>query len=60
MYAKVQEIITKEYNFRDAHKNAILQNEEFLSKFITLHIEFSNGLHPKVKNRRAYILACLG
>ena len=60
VYAKVQEIIAKDYNFRDAHKNTILQNEEFLSKFITLHIEFSNGLHPKVKNRSAYILACLG
>jgi hypothetical protein len=31
-----------------------------VDKFVTLHIEFENGMYPKVKNKTAYILACLG
>jgi plasmid replication initiation protein len=55
----VQSIIEKNYNFRENHKYLILEHKEFLDKFITLHIEFENGLHSKVKNKTAYILACL-
>jgi hypothetical protein len=60
VYAKIEEILIKEYNFRENHRNEILQRKELRDMFITLHIEFENDLHPKVKNRTAYILTCLG
>lgn len=56
---QVQTIIEKQYNFRTNHKNLILGEETLFDKFITLHIEFENGLHPNVKNKTAYILTCL-
>ena len=56
---QVQTIIDKQYNFRANHKNLILGEEILLDKFITLHIEFENGLHSNVKNKTAYILTCL-
>ena len=58
--SNVQLIMEKQYNFRSNHKNLILENKTFIDKFITLHIEFENGLHSKVKNRTAYILISLG
>jgi hypothetical protein len=57
--SQVESIIDKQYNFRLNHKNLILGDESLLDKFITLHIEFENGLHSNVKNKTAYILACL-
>lgn len=60
VHSKIEEIITKSYNFRENHKNQILENKELRDKFITFHIEFENGIHPKVKNKTAYILASLG
>lgn len=56
---KVQTIIEKQYNFRINHKNLILGDKILLDKFVTLHIEFENGLHSNVKNKTAYILTCL-
>jgi Initiator Replication protein len=56
---QVEAIIDKLYNFRLNHKKLILGDESLLDKFITLHIEFENGLHSNVKNKTAYILACL-
>lgn len=60
VYDKIEGILTKEYNFRATHRDQILANKEFRDKFITFHIEFENGLHSKVKNKTAYILASLG
>ena len=37
----------------------ILMDGELLTRFVTLDIELNNGVHPKVKNRTAWILACL-
>ena len=56
---QVQTIIEKQYNFRVNHKNLILGDKILLDKFVTLHIEFENGLHSNVKNKTAYILTCL-
>jgi plasmid replication initiation protein len=56
---KLEEIIITHYNFRENHRNIILTDRDKINKFATLHIEFENGLHPKVKNKTAYILACL-
>jgi plasmid replication initiation protein len=56
---KLEEILATKYNFRENHRNIILNDKEKLNKFATLHIEFENNLHPKVKNKTAYILACL-
>ena len=58
--SNIQLIMEKQYNFRDNHKNLILENKTLIDKFVTLHIEFENGLHSKVKNRTAYILISLG
>ncbi len=55
----IETIIDKQYNFRANHKNLILSDESLLDKFVTLHIEFENGLHSNVKNKTAYILACM-
>ena len=57
--SQVETIIDKQYNFRANHKNLILGDDSLLDKFITLHIEFENGLHSNVKNKTAYILACM-
>ena len=56
---KLEDIIVTHYNFRENHRNIILGDKEKINKFATLHIEFENGLHAKVKNKTAYILACL-
>jgi hypothetical protein len=56
---QVEIIIEKQYHFRDNHKKMILEDKNNLDKFITLHIEFENGLHSNVKNKTAYILTCL-
>ena len=37
----------------------ILMDGELLTRFVTLDIELNSGVHPKVKNRTAWILACL-
>ncbi len=60
VYEKVEEIIDKFYHFRKTHKELILSDKNLINQFVTLHIEFENGLYPKVKNKTAYILACLG
>lgn len=60
VYHKIEDILIKEYNFREMHRNQILATKVFRDKFITFHIEFENGLHSKVKNKTAYILASLG
>lgn len=60
VYLKVEEILDKNYTFREEHKRKILESQNLLSTFITLHIEFENGIYPKVKNKSAYILTCLG
>jgi plasmid replication initiation protein len=57
--AKLEEILIKNYNFRENHRNIILSDKEKMNRFATLHIEFENNLHPKVKNKTAYMLACL-
>lgn len=56
---QVEIIIDKQYHFRANHKKMILEDKDILDKFITLHIEFENGLHSNVKNKTAYILTCL-
>lgn len=56
---QVEIIIEKQYHFRANHKKMILEDNDILDKFITLHIEFENGLHSNVKNKTAYILTCL-
>lgn len=55
----LEEIINKNYNFTPKHRKMIIENESLFNQFATLHIEFDNGIHPKVKNKTAYILACL-
>jgi hypothetical protein len=57
--SQVETIIDTQYNFRANHKKVIMEDNEMLDKFITLHIEFENGLHSNVKNKTAYILTCL-
>ncbi len=37
-----------------------MTDKDLNNKFVTLHIEFENGVYRKVKNRSAYVLACLG
>lgn len=59
MYKKVEEIIDTKYNFKLNHREKILSSSVLIDKFISLHIEFENGLHANVKNQSAYILACL-
>ncbi len=59
VYTKLEGIIDKEYNFRTNHKALILNDKTLRDRFVTLHIEFENGLHNEVKNKTAYILACL-
>ena len=59
MYEKVEEMIDTKYNIKPAHKEKILEDSLLIDKFISLHIEFENGLHANVKNQTAYILACL-
>ena len=56
---KLEEIIDKFYHFRANHKVLILNDRVLRDRFATLHIEFENGLHTKVKNKTAYVLACL-
>ncbi|WP_026993773.1 replication initiation protein [Flectobacillus major] len=56
----VRAVMDMKYNFRSNHQALILENKSLLDKFVTLHIEFEHGLHPKVKNRTAYILTSLG
>lgn len=56
---KLEDIIVSHYNFRENHRKIILGDKEKINKFATLHIEFESGLHTKVKNKTAYILACL-
>ena len=57
--SKLEDVIVTHYNFRENHRKIILGDKEKINKFATLHIEFENGLHSKVKNKTAYILACL-
>ncbi len=57
--SKLEEILLKQYNFRENHRNIMLNDKDKINKFATLHVEFENNLHAKVKNRTAYILACL-
>jgi plasmid replication initiation protein len=57
--SKLEEILSVNYSFRENHKNIILNDQDLINKFITLHIEFENGLYPKVRNKTAYILTCL-
>ena len=59
VYEKLEEIIDKSYHFRANHKTHILDDKILRDRFVTLHIEFENGLHSNVKNKSAYILACL-
>lgn len=59
VYAKLEEIIDQQYLIKKETKQIILSNATLIDKFVTIHIEFENGLHPKVKNKTAYILACL-
>lgn len=56
----VQTILDTKYNFKANHRNLILENREYFNKFVTIHIEFENGVHPHVKNRTAYLLATMG
>jgi hypothetical protein len=58
--SKIAEILVKNYNFKKNIMDEILRNPTLNNRFITLHIEFENGLYPKVKNKSAYILTCLG
>ena len=60
VFEHVHEILLKNYNLKDKLRTEILTRKDLLDKFATLHIEFENGLYPKVKNRTAYILTCLG
>ena len=60
VFNKVEDIITRNYNFKENHKQMILSDKTLRDQFVTLNIEFENGLYPKVKNRTAYILTCLG
>ena len=60
VFEHVHEILLKNYNLKDKLRSEILTRKDLLDKFVTLHIEFESGLYPKVKNRTAYILACLG
>ncbi|PWK20045.1 replication initiator protein [Arcicella aurantiaca] len=60
VFNKVEDILTKNYNFKETHKQMILSDKNLRDQFVTLNIEFENGLYPKVKNRTAYILTCLG
>lgn len=60
VFNKVEDIITRNYNFKENHKQMILSDKNLRDQFVTLNIEFENGLYPKVKNRTAYILTCLG
>ena len=60
VFEHVHEILLKSYNLKDKLRTEILTRKDLLDKFATLHIEFENGLYPKVKNRTAYILTCLG
>ena len=60
VFENVHEILFKNYNLKEKIRSEILAHRNLLDKFITLHIEFENGLYPKVKNRTDYILTCLG
>jgi plasmid replication initiation protein len=60
VYNRLEEITIKEYNLKDNLRRQILDDKDLRDKFVTLHIEFENGVYPKVKNKTAYILTCLG
>ena len=57
---RLEDILIKNYNFKSSIIQKIMTDKDLNSKFATLHIEFENGIYPKVKNRSAYVLACLG
>ena len=57
---RLEDILIKDYNFKSNIIQKIMTDKDLNSKFATLHIEFENGIYPKVKNRSAYVLACLG
>ena len=59
VYTRLEEILLKDYHFKEAHRSQILHTKTLRDRFVTLHIEFENGVHPKVKNRTAYMLTCL-
>jgi hypothetical protein len=60
VYENVHELLLKHYNLKEKQRAEILSRKELIDKFVTLHIEFENGMYPKVKNKTAYILTCLG
>jgi hypothetical protein len=60
VFENVHEILLKNYNLKEKHRTEILTRKDLVDKFVTLHIEFENGMYPKVKNKTAYILTCLG
>jgi hypothetical protein len=52
VYAKLEEIIDQQYLIKKDTKQIILSNAILIDKFVTIHIEFENGLHPKSKTKR--------
>ncbi len=58
--ANINNILVEKYQLKDKELNLILSSNQHIDRFVTLHIEFENGLHPQVKNKTAYMLACLG
>jgi len=60
VFEHLHEILIKNYNLKEKQRTEILNRKDLVDKFVTLHIEFENGMYPKVKNKTAYILACLG
>lgn len=52
-------ILARDYNMPNHLMSKILMDGELLTRFVTLDIELNNGVYPKVKNRTAWILACL-
>jgi hypothetical protein len=47
VYAKLEEIIDQQYLIKKETKQIILSNATLIDKFVTIHIEFENGLASK-------------
>ena len=52
-------ILARDYTISNQLMSKILMDAELLTRFVTLDIELNNGVHPKVKNKSAWILTCL-
>jgi plasmid replication initiation protein len=60
VFAQIEHIIRSEYTFSKAQQQHIIDTQELLNIFINLHLEIISGIHPQIRNKTKWMLACLG